>query len=116
MTPVKEGIANCFRVCCKATKKHGKIHKQKFRSTHQIERNFLIRMCFFLAQSFATLDLLQIDFISSVPIFYFLFVIKSFDHEGWVGKSFLPFPKGWSRVVATQRHLTEGAAGKTTIH
>ena len=68
---------------CKATKKHGKIHKQKFRSTHQIERNFLIRMCFFLTQSFATLDLLQIDFISSVPIFYFLFVIKSFDHEGW---------------------------------
>ena len=77
---------------CKATKKHGKIHKQKFRSTHQIERNFLIRMCFFLTQSFATLDLLQIDFISSVPIFYFLFVIKSFDHEGWA--KFFAFPEG----------------------
>ena len=29
---------------------------------------------------------------------------------------FLSFPKGWRRVVATQRHLTEGAAGKTTLH
>ncbi len=29
---------------------------------------------------------------------------------------FLPFPKGWSRVAATQRHLNEGAAGKTAIH
>ena len=29
---------------------------------------------------------------------------------------FLPFPKGWSRVVATQRHLNEGAAGKTALH
>ena len=28
----------------------------------------------------------------------------------------MPFPKGWSRVVATQRHLNEGAAGKTTLH
>ena len=31
-------------------------------------------------------------------------------------KSFLPFPKGWSRVVATRRHLNEGAAGKTALH
>ena len=29
---------------------------------------------------------------------------------------FLPFPKGWSRVVATQRHLNEGAAGKAILH
>ena len=29
---------------------------------------------------------------------------------------FLPFPKGWSRVVATRRHLNEGAAGKTALH
>ena len=50
----------------------------------QIERNFLIRMWFFVTQSFATLDLLQIDLISNVLIFYCLFVIKSFDLEGWV--------------------------------
>ena len=31
-------------------------------------------------------------------------------------KILLPFPKGWSRVVAARRHLTEGAAGKTTLH
>ena len=29
---------------------------------------------------------------------------------------FLPFPKGWSRVVATRRHLNEGTAGKATLH
>ena len=28
----------------------------------------------------------------------------------------MPLPKGWNRVVATRRHLNEGAAGKTTIH
>ena len=38
-----------------------------------------------------------------------------FDLEGWA-EIFMPFPKGWRRVVATQRHLTEGAAGKTTLH
>jgi len=32
------------------------------------------------------------------------------------GRNSLPFPKGWNRVVAAQRHLTEGAAGKTTLH
>ena len=31
-------------------------------------------------------------------------------------KILLPFPKGWSRVVAAQRHLNEGTAGKTTLH
>ena len=50
-----------------------------------------------------------------LKIIYCHLVIKSLDHEGWV-KIFLPFPKGWRRVVATQRHLTEGAAGKTTLH
>ena len=33
---------------------------------------------------------------------------------GW--KLFLPFLKGWSRVIAAQRHLTEGAAGNTNLH
>ena len=37
------------------------------------------------------------------------FAMKSFDLEGWVGKSFLPFPKGWSRVVDTWRHRSVGA-------
>ena len=30
------------------------------------------------------------------------------DLDGWVEKSFLPFPKGWRRVVATQRHCNYG--------
>ena len=33
-----------------------------------------------------------------------------------MGEILLPLPKGWNRVVATRRHLNEGAAGKTTIH
>ena len=49
-------------------------------------------------------------------VIYCHFVIKSVDLEGWRKKILLPFPKGWSRVVATRRHLSEGAAGKTILH
>ena len=79
------------------------------------ENHVFLAMRLFLHLRYKTLDLLQIHFFYSIYP-YCLRAIKSFDREGWVEKSFLPFPKGWSRVVATRRHLNEGAAGKTALH
>ena len=60
----------------------------------------------------------QIRYIDT-PSYWIIIHIATSNKVIWpwgVGEKSLPFPKGWSRVVAAQRHLNEGAAGKTTLH